>query len=43
MIVVPEFLREYKPEVVIVMNPIYTKEIKQSLNNFGISAKLIVL
>ena len=31
-IVAPEFLQEYKPDLVIVMNPIYTEEIKNNLS-----------
>lgn len=40
-IVSPEFLRTYKPDTVIVMNPIYCNEIKQMLNNMEISPELI--
>ena len=40
-IVPPEFLQEYKPDVVIVMNPIYCDEIGQKLDKMGIMAKLI--
>jgi hypothetical protein len=40
-IVGPEFLQEYRPDVVIVMNPIYCREIRQDLNKLGITAKLI--
>ena len=40
-IVSAEFLREYKPDVVIVMNPIYYNEIKQHLEQMEISAKIM--
>jgi len=40
-IVGPEFLRKYKPDAVIVMNPIYSDEIRKELNSLGISAQLI--
>ncbi|MFN0158706.1 MAG: class I SAM-dependent methyltransferase [Bacteroidota bacterium] len=40
-IVSPEFLREYKPEIVVVMNPIYCPEIQKELNRLGITAKLL--
>lgn len=40
-IVTPAFLSEYKPDVVIVMNPIYIPEIAEDLEKMGISAKLI--
>lgn len=39
-IVSPEFLKEYKPDVIIVMNPIYSKEIKDDLDRMGIIAEL---
>ncbi|MEB3280819.1 MAG: methyltransferase domain-containing protein [Lyngbya sp.] len=35
-IVSPEFLKEYQPDVVIVMNPIYQDEIKTMLENMGL-------
>lgn len=37
----PEFLKEYKPDLTIVMNPIYTNEIKQQLNEMGVTTKVI--
>ena len=40
-IVSPAFLNEYKPDVVIVMNPIYMPEIAEDLEKMGISAQLI--
>jgi len=40
-IVAPEFLQLYKPDIVIVMNPIYCEEIQQILNKLGITAKLM--
>lgn len=36
-IVAPEFLREYRPEVVIVMNSIYRGEIGQMANRLGLA------
>ncbi len=39
-VVGPEFLREYQPGVVIVMNPIYRDEIQQELDRLGVSAEL---
>jgi methyltransferase family protein/C-methyltransferase-like protein len=35
-IVSPEFLKDYNPDVVIIMNPIYTKEISEDLNKMGL-------
>jgi SAM-dependent methyltransferase len=40
-IVGPEFLREYKPEVAIAMNPVYQSEIKQDLSRMGLSTALM--
>lgn len=40
-IVSPEFLREYRPDVVIVMNPVYCSEIQRGLEEMGLSPKMI--
>ncbi len=40
-IVSPEFLREYRPDVVIVMNSIYCNEIQQDLDRMGVTARLM--
>ncbi len=42
-IVSPEFLRHYKPDVVIVMNPIYSNEIRQSLKRMNLSPELMLV
>ena len=39
-IVGPEFLREYRPGVVVVMNPIYRTEIEGSLRELGVEARV---
>ena len=39
-IVAPAFLKEYQPDVVIVMNPVYCNEIQQDLDRMGITAQL---
>lgn len=39
----PEYLREYKPEVVIIMNSVYTEEIRKMLNDMGLDPLLIGL
>jgi SAM-dependent methyltransferase len=39
----PEFLCEYQPDQVIVMNPIYCHEIQEMLNKMGVSAEVITL
>ncbi len=40
-IVAPEFLQQYRPDVVIVMNPIYCNEIQRDLNQMKVIAKLM--
>jgi SAM-dependent methyltransferase len=37
----PEVLRNYKPDVVIVMNPIYCDEIRQMLDDMGLTPEVI--
>jgi hypothetical protein len=37
----PEFLKEYLPDTVIVMNPIYCNEIRRKLESMGLTAELI--
>jgi Methyltransferase domain/C-methyltransferase C-terminal domain len=39
----PEFLREYQPDRVIVMNSIYCQEIQQMLEHLGINTNVIAL
>jgi len=39
-IIGPEFLKKYKPDVVIVMNPIYCKEINEELERIGVKTEL---
>ncbi|QIZ69751.1 class I SAM-dependent methyltransferase [Oxynema aestuarii] len=40
-IVAPEFLKEYQPDLVIVMNPIYQAEISEQVASFGVNAEVI--
>jgi len=40
-IVGPEFLKEYRPSEIIVMNPIYCDEIQRELHRMGVSAQLL--
>ena len=40
-IVSPEFLRNYKPDAVIIMNPVYSMEIGQMLEKMGLSPELL--
>lgn len=41
-IVPPEFLVSYRPEVVILMNPVYQEEIGQSLDEMGLQTRIVV-
>ena len=40
-IVGPGFLREYKPDVVIVMNPIYRDEIAAEMHRQAVEAEIV--
>ena len=40
-IVGPEFLRDYQPQTVILMNPVYRKEIQDQLNGMGLHPELL--
>jgi hypothetical protein len=39
----PDFLKEYKPDVVIIMNAVYTEEIRKMLLDRGLTPELIPL
>jgi SAM-dependent methyltransferase len=41
-IVPPEFLRDYRPDSVIIMNPIYRTEIEHNLADMGLQAEILV-
>lgn len=42
-IVAPEFLREYQPDLVIAMNPVYLEEIGAQLSDLGVGAELVAV
>jgi SAM-dependent methyltransferase len=42
-VVSPQFLKDYRPDVVIVMNPIYCNEIRSDLAQMGVNAELIAV
>lgn len=42
-IVAPSFLAQYRPDTVIVMNPIYLEEIKQDLLSMNVPAELLAV
>jgi hypothetical protein len=40
-IVAPGFLRDYRPDVVILMNPVYREEIGRMLGDMGVTAEIV--
>jgi hypothetical protein len=40
-IVVPQFLAQYKPDVIILMNPVYRDEIEQTVTSMGLTAEYV--
>jgi 2-polyprenyl-3-methyl-5-hydroxy-6-metoxy-1,4-benzoquinol methylase len=42
-LVAPEFLRDYQPDTVIIMNPIYRQEIQQITANLGLTPEFLVV
>ena len=42
-IVPPAFLKDYKPNLVVVMNPVYCDEIRSDLKQMGVDADLIAV
>jgi hypothetical protein len=40
-IVTPDFLRDYQPDMVMVMNPIYKREIQQITKRLGLSTDFV--
>lgn len=42
-VVGPEFLAEYRPDLVVIMNPIYREEIRQELGRMGLTPKIVTL
>jgi hypothetical protein len=42
-IVAPEFLQDYQPDLVIVMNAIYVEEINHQLDSMGVHPKIVAL
>lgn len=41
LVVGPQFLIEYQPDIILVMNPIYTDEISVILQELGLQAELL--
>jgi hypothetical protein len=42
-IVPPQFLADYKPDYVILMNPIYRREVQADLDKMGLAATLLTV
>jgi SAM-dependent methyltransferase len=43
LIVAPNFLKEYRPDVIIAMNPIYSDEIRADLCSLGLNPELMAV
>ena len=43
MIVPPNFLIEYKPDFILIMNPIYQDEIQKEFNSMGLSPEILTI
>ncbi len=41
-IVPPDFLREYHPDVIILMNPLYEQEVKDNVRSMGLTPQFLV-
>ena len=41
-VVPPEFIIEYRPDLVIITNPLYAKEIRKQVSSFGVSCDFMV-
>jgi len=42
-IVPPKFLKQYNPDVVIIMNPVYKEEIQTKLNNLDVQPQILTV
>jgi C-methyltransferase C-terminal domain len=40
-IVPPDFLKEFQPQIVVLMNPIYRQEVEDQLRRLGVIAKVL--
>ncbi len=38
----PEFLKVYQPDLILIMNPLYEKEIKKSVNELGLKPEFLL-
>ena len=42
-IVGPDFLADYRPDLVVIMNPIYRDEIARDLERMGLTPEIVTL
>jgi hypothetical protein len=42
-IISPDFLKDYRPDLVIIMNSVYKQEIERDLAEMGLSPEIIPL
>ena len=40
-IVPPDFLKEFQPQIVVLMNPIYRQEVEDQLGRLGVIAEVL--
>jgi len=43
LVVSPEFLKDYQPDIIIIMNPVYLDEIKRDVINMGLNPDIMAL
>jgi hypothetical protein len=43
LVVSPSFLKEHKPDLVVIMNPIYKEEIVKDLHSMGLNPEIKTL
>ena len=42
-VISPEFLKDYKPDLIILMNPIYFDEVKSEIDKWGLTPNILAL
>ncbi len=42
-VVAPAFLKEYQPDLIILMNPLYRREVQRDLEKMGVSANILAV
>ncbi|HIH32494.1 TPA: class I SAM-dependent methyltransferase, partial [Candidatus Woesearchaeota archaeon] len=41
-VIAPEFLKEYKPDIVILMNALYEEEVRKKLTSLGLESEIVL-